>query len=568
MYSELIKKLEPKPLFNLKWYKNEDLYSDGDIEDLIIKLIAEHEPEKYSQAILENMCWPTYYHLTHLRKNILNWYPFEKESSVLEIGCGLGAVTNMLCEKCHDVTAVELSKRRATATLLRCRERENLEIIVGNLNDIEFEKKFDYITLIGVLEYQGTYTNTDNPYMDFLMEIKKFLKPNGKLLVGIENKYGLKYWCGAREDHTGYPFEGMNQYTLTNKKVRTFARKELEELVKDSGFKNSFFYYPMPDYKLPTVVYSQKTLPHNENLHNLQPYYIPDKSTLVAGEMEIYKDIIDNNVFEFFANSFLVECSDDDNLGRVTFSRLSTERKDKYQIATVFTDKGEVEKIPLHEKEGAAHIWQNVKNANALVKAGKNVLPLWLRDGKLVSEFMKEELLEDRVLTAFGRKNKFEVYRMFDKVYQDILTSSEHAKAEDNIFYTLKIDEEVNAEKYGPILRIGYIDMILRNAFYINGEIHWFDQEWMLECVPARFVFFRMLFALYQTFFWINKVIPIEEVAQKYDLVTAWNEFGVLENMFSDMVEDRVHLLGSQVYRGQDRKACLGNIEKLLGIKS
>ena len=108
MYTEIIKEKNPKPQFNLKWYKEEDLYSEGDVEDLIIKLIAENEPEKYTRAIYNNFNWSTYYHLTHLRKNILNWYPFKEDCSVLEIGCGMGAITKMICERCHDVTAVEL----------------------------------------------------------------------------------------------------------------------------------------------------------------------------------------------------------------------------------------------------------------------------------------------------------------------------------------------------------------------------------------------------------------------------------------------------------------------------
>lgn len=74
---------------------------------------------------------------------------------MLEIGSGCGAITRLLCDKCRKVTAVELSRRRATATQLRCRGKNNLEVIAGNLNDIEFAEKFDYITLIGVLEYQG-----------------------------------------------------------------------------------------------------------------------------------------------------------------------------------------------------------------------------------------------------------------------------------------------------------------------------------------------------------------------------------------------------------------------------
>lgn len=140
MYEELIAKMNPCPKLNLQWYKNEDLYSDGEVEDFIIKIIAENRPEDYSNAVYEQFNWPIYYHLSPLRKNILNWYKFKPDSSVLEIGCGMGAITSVLCDECKDVTAVELSRKRATATLLRCREKENLEIIVGNLNDIEFDK--------------------------------------------------------------------------------------------------------------------------------------------------------------------------------------------------------------------------------------------------------------------------------------------------------------------------------------------------------------------------------------------------------------------------------------------
>lgn len=303
MYTNLIDELKPKPKFNLDYYKDEDLYSEGDVEDKMIQLIAQNNPEDYSKVIYDNFSWSTYYHLTHMRKNILNWYSFDSQASILEIGCGLGAITNMLCERCKSVTAVELSKKRATATLLRCRERENLEIIVGNLNDIKFKEKFDYITLIGVLEYQGQYTNTENSYVDFLNTVKKLLKPNGKLLIAIENKYGLKYWCGAREDHTGIPFDSINQYGIGNKNAKTFSKQELSQLIKNSGFQNLFFYYPMPDYKLPTVIYSEKKLPDNENMQNLQPYYL-DNSTLVANEKNIYKDLIENQVFEFLQIHF------------------------------------------------------------------------------------------------------------------------------------------------------------------------------------------------------------------------------------------------------------------------
>lgn len=295
----------PLPVFNTKWYSGSDSYSDGDVEETILKIIAQNNSTDYSEAITRNFSWPVFYHLTHFRQNILNWYPFQENSDILEIGCGMGAITELLCKKAKSVTSVELSKRRASAAYLRCRNYSNLEIIVGNLNDIEFEKKFDYITLIGVLEYQGRYTDSENPFKDFLGKIKSLLKPNGKLLIAIENKYGLKYWCGAREDHTAIPFDGLNQYILS-KTAQTFSRQELADLVKNAGFENSFFYYPLPDYKFPQVIYSDEYLPKNSSIDNWLPYYYPDTSTMIADETLIYKDIIKNNVFPFFQIHFLL----------------------------------------------------------------------------------------------------------------------------------------------------------------------------------------------------------------------------------------------------------------------
>lgn len=68
MYQELIAKMNPCPKFNLQWYKNEDLYSDGEVEDFIIKIIAENRPEDYSNAVYEQFNWPIYYHLSAATK--------------------------------------------------------------------------------------------------------------------------------------------------------------------------------------------------------------------------------------------------------------------------------------------------------------------------------------------------------------------------------------------------------------------------------------------------------------------------------------------------------------------
>lgn len=567
MYEELIAKMNPCPKFNLQWYKNEDLYSDGEVEDFIIKIIAENRPEDYSNAVYEQFNWPIYYHLSPLRKNILNWYKFKPDSSVLEIGCGMGAITSVLCDECKDVTAVELSRKRATATLLRCREKENLEIIVGNLNDIEFDKKFDYITLIGVLEYQGTYTESTNPYMDFLVKIKQLLKPDGKLLVAIENQYGLKYWCGMPEDHVGIPFEGINQYRDVERGVRTFSKTALDTLIKESGFHNTYFYYPYPDYKLPTIIYSQDVLPSKKdtvNSENFRGYSSAGENTLIANEKNLYMDIVENHVFEFFTNSFLVECSDSSQLGEITFARLTSERKEQYRMATRFTRDSTVEKKPLTMLCAQTHVRQLFKNVNILKQAGIKIVEYRADNGMVVSDYIEKPLLEDVILNALKEGNTDEIYRLIDLMYGEILRSSEQISWKDNILYTLDLGIEENEELFGPILKIGFLDMSFRNAFYCEGEILWFDQEWVLEAVPAKFILYYVLTLLYYSYPQLEGACPSAEVIARYHMQDACEAFEKLRELFGYLVSDEAQVMMGREFSIDSTMDYISNVKKLM----
>ncbi len=293
---------------NYDFYTGEDSYCDGEVEKDIIKYLEQYGEKGYEKIFEKDIRWPVFYHITPIRKNILNWYPFKENSEVLEIGAGMGAVTSTLCDKAKYVTSIELSKQRATAIQARCKNKENLELIVGNFNDIKLEKKFDYITLIGVLEYAPLYTNTQNPFHDFLLQIKSLLKEDGKLLIAIENQYGMKYFSGAWEDHTGKQYDGITGYE--NKKgIRTFGKNELKQILEKAGFKYSKFYYPMPDYKLPNIIFSDNYKPNEETLQNYTPYLSEEDAYVMYDEKKAYIDIIKNNKFDFFANSFFIEVS-------------------------------------------------------------------------------------------------------------------------------------------------------------------------------------------------------------------------------------------------------------------
>ena len=81
------------------------------------------------------------------------------------------------------VVSVELSKQRADINMARHERMPNLEIWVGNLNDMVFGEQFDYIVLNGVFEYAPGFTEGDQPCETFLKNIKRLLKPEGILRV-------------------------------------------------------------------------------------------------------------------------------------------------------------------------------------------------------------------------------------------------------------------------------------------------------------------------------------------------------------------------------------------------
>lgn len=294
-----------KVKLNYEFYKGKDAYSDGDIEDKMLDIVkmCDTSTELEEKLMKENE-WAYLYHFSNIRQNVLDWYDFEKNANVLEIGAGCGAISGLFCRKTKKVTAVDLSKKRSYINAYRNKKYDNLEIIVGNFEDIEFKEKYDYISLIGVLEYSIYYIKSDNPFEDMLMKVKKLLKPGGKLLIAIENKYGLKYWAGATEDHTGGLYDGIQGYNGVDR-VRTFSRDGLEKLLKKAGFETNEFYYPVPDYKLPLEIYSERYLPKPGDIKSNTPSYDRDRY-MMFDETLVYDSLCEDGLFEQFANSFIV----------------------------------------------------------------------------------------------------------------------------------------------------------------------------------------------------------------------------------------------------------------------
>jgi GT2 family glycosyltransferase/glycosyltransferase involved in cell wall biosynthesis/SAM-dependent methyltransferase len=291
-------------------------YSDGDAAEKYLEQVLNNAADLSNDSpelILAMKDWPSRYHLSPERSNLLRPLGISRESRVLELGCGCGAITRYLGENAGSVTAVEGSPIRAGLARLRCRDLDNVDVIETNFDSIEFEKPFDIVTLIGVLEYAAIFwRNSGDPFEALLRLASRNLAENGVLVIAIENKLGIKYLSGCSEDHLARHFTGVEGYP-DDGGPRTFGRAELEDILNRTGFADSELLLPFPDYKIPnTLINSRFTTPAECREYNLvdwcrQPFqdYSREREMLFSDTLAL-GSMAENGLFSDCANSFLV----------------------------------------------------------------------------------------------------------------------------------------------------------------------------------------------------------------------------------------------------------------------
>lgn len=386
-----------KITLDLSKYPGQDFYCDGTVEDEILEIVKKYSPVEYPAIIEERKSWPILYHLSSLRENIVDFIPMKKTDKVLEVGSGCGAITGAFSRKAGMVDCVDLSKKRSTINAYRHSECDNVTIHVGNFKDIEPDLPcdYDYICLIGVFEYGQSYIGGETPYEDFLNILKKHLSPQGRIVIAIENKYGLKYFAGCKEDHLGTYFSSIEDYAAGGG-VRTFSREGLKKIFDTCGVEKYSFYYPYPDYKFMTTVFSDERLPGKGELSNNLRNFDRDRM-LLFDEKSAYDGLIADGMFPDFSNSFVAILGGDIE---VKYAKYSNDRAKEYQIRTEISVNAEGKKVvckyPLTE-EAREHVrgmelaYRSLKERYAGGRLKVNPCELVEENGDVYARFVFEE---------------------------------------------------------------------------------------------------------------------------------------------------------------------------------
>lgn len=287
-------------------------YSDGTaIEHRLLAALRQCEDVSCGsdELALHITDWPSEYHFSPVRANLLRPLGIGRQHRVAELGCGFGALTRYLGETGAGVSAVEGSRRRAEGAAERCRDLPNVRVYCENLAELEVPERFDFVTLIGVLEYAPVFIPGADPVVACLEKARSLLAPGGILVLAIENQLGLKYFAACEEDHTARPFFGVHGLYDQDTPI-TFGKRALIERLRSAGFGTVTCLYPFPDYKLPSVILSEVALEHPEL--RVGDLLIRPLVGMRGGEWRSFHEnlawqpVAENRLLADLANSFLI----------------------------------------------------------------------------------------------------------------------------------------------------------------------------------------------------------------------------------------------------------------------
>ncbi len=466
-----------KITLDLSKYPGEDLYCDGAVEDELLDIVRKYSQVEYPQLIEQRKSWPILYHLSPLRENIVDFVPMSPQDKVLEVGSGCGAITGALARKAGSVTCVDLSKKRSLINAYRHSDCDNITIHVGNFQDIEpgLSRDFNYICLIGVFEYGRGYIGGDHPYEEFLRILMGHLAPGGRILIAIENKYGLKYFAGCKEDHLGSYFSGIENYQEGGN-ARTFSRQGLEKIFQSCGVEEYHFYYPYPDYKFMTSVYSDERQPGRGELSNNLRNFDRDRMVLFDEKLA-FDGIVEEGLFSVFANSYMAVIG---GALPVQYVKYSNDRAREFRIRTEIGRDSQgrpvVRKYPL-TAEAADHVRGMA----------------WACE-KLTERYAGSELSVNRCRLA-GQGNDF--HAEFEYVAGRPLTELldeclEKGEQEEFWCYFERYVELIGFHEEYPVTDF---DLIFSNLLVIGERWTLIDYEWTFErTMEARELAFRAVY--------------------------------------------------------------------------
>ncbi len=458
-----------------------------------------------------------------LKKGAIAWYSFKKGSRLLLV---LNKSDYLNADYC-DMMSNYFKELDVEATIT-CVD----DVIAGKYA----QPVYNYV--LGLL-----ITEISHQPVELLKQLRQSLAVEGRLLLGADNRLGIKYFCGDRDPYTGRSFDGIENYRKmtardrANMAGRCYSQEELREMLKEAGFSNHRFYSVMPNLQETQLVYAEDYLPQEElAIRYFSMYNYPD--SVFLEEQNLYTDLVKNGMFHVMANSYLIECSQDGSFDDTLHATLSLERGGENALVTcIKEDCGNkwVEKKPIYA-EGKTKATRLLEAADYLREHGISVVEAEDMDGIYKMPYVESPIVMN-YFYKLAHKDKEAYISEMDRFVELILSSSEH------------VSEDLG-DGMGVTLARGYLDLVPLNCFYIENEnieakdrYMFYDQEFYQENYPANAIIYRAVTIVCMPHkAELDCIVPMEYFFDRYGLSKERERWARMSTQFTDKLRHQSEL--------------------------
>lgn len=477
-------------------------------------------------------------------KGALVWYNFRQDSRILYI-----------YSRQSDEAVLELLESKGKVDDCSAEQLLNNQI-VGNA--------YDYIVGIDVIE--------ESRYPQKLLNIcHGLLKPEGRLVIGTENRYAIKYICGDRDPYTNHSFDGMENYRRLSDADRNliagrcYSMSELKLMLSQAGFENDKFYSVMPSLQETQLVYAERYEPVEELAMRYFPLYnYPD--SVFLEEQYLYTDLIKNGMFHKMANAYIIECSLDGQFDNTLHATISLDRGHDNALVTSICEHDGVRNVIKRAvyKEGIHKLKEMQDNLDDLHTRGINVVDSSVENNTFIMPYVDAPVAMNE-LKVIAKKDRNAFFKAMDDMYELILDSSEHTGV-----LSEKDKNSADGRDVGPVLEKGYIDMVPLNCFYdesakdSKSRFIYYDQEFYWENCPAKAVMYRSITIIYDgTDKEFERIVPRRELFDRYGLSECEDMWQRMSSRFTDVLRNQKPLRPYYENKRIDGRILYTNREKI-----
>lgn len=424
------------------------------------------------------------------KNNLIEWINFERGKDVLVIEPQCGGIIDYLCKISKEVVCIGSNFIENKINYMLNSHHDNLKIYEGFIDELSFGKKYDYIISMCAIEKNKNLSKKWDE-LKFLNYLRRLLTEKGIFIAIEDNIYGFKYFDGLKTE-----IDPVFS-TITSDKSNKKTYNQLKELFEKTDWFYKF-YYPLPDYNLPTSIFSDKYLP--QELEEFPNIWSENKSRLFsqAKAMQVAKK---KGVSSFFSNSFIIIASANKLCieEHPIYIKYSNDRDKSRNICTEvrletsgkrYVKKRWINKFSRKHITNMHHYYLN--NSMLYESLGIELSPCKLCNDGIEYEWIEGNTLENELIRLSTKNDKRNFFRIYDDFVEVLKVQASTYFIESEAFKEVFGSQALHKELLAIISQCN-IDYTPQNVICTStNKKYIIDYEWICNFpVPYLYIVHR-----------------------------------------------------------------------------